>query len=120
MRAVGWRMSSPIRGASPLPASRRPGGATSGGSGWLCQHLYDHYLFTRDRRFLQWAYPIMKGAAQFYADMLTEEPKHHWLVVAPANSPENHFLTQRRARGGHLPWPDHVLSIGPLPLRRLH
>jgi alpha-L-fucosidase 2 len=38
-----------------------------------------------------WAYPIMKGAAQFYADLLVEEPKHHWLVVAPANSPENHF-----------------------------
>ena len=23
--------------------------------------------------------------------MLIEEPKHHWLVIAPANSPENHF-----------------------------
>jgi alpha-L-fucosidase 2 len=33
----------------------------------------------------------MKGAAQFYADLLIEEPKHHYLVVAPANSPENHF-----------------------------
>ena len=34
----------------------------------------------------------MKGSAQFYSDMLIEEPTHHWLVVAPANSPENHFL----------------------------
>ena len=33
----------------------------------------------------------MKGAAQFYSDMLIEEPTHHWLVIAPANSPENHF-----------------------------
>ncbi|MEI9960462.1 MAG: hypothetical protein WDM76_04810 [Limisphaerales bacterium] len=41
--------------------------------------------------FLQWAYPIMKGSAQFYSDLLIEEPKHHWLVIAPANSPENHF-----------------------------
>ena len=80
-----WGFTSPGESAS--------WGATSGGSAWLCQHLYDHYLFTRDRRFLQWAYPIMKGAAQFYADMLIEEPKHHWLVVAPANSPENHFFT---------------------------
>jgi alpha-L-fucosidase 2 len=80
-----WGFTSPGESAS--------WGATSGGSAWLCQHLYDHYLFTRDRRFLQWAYPIMKGAAQFYADMLMEEPQHHWLVVAPANSPENHFLT---------------------------
>lgn len=66
-------------------------GAANSGSAWLCQHLWDHWLFTRDRKFLQWAYPILKGSARFYADMLIEEPKHSWLVVAPANSPENHF-----------------------------
>jgi alpha-L-fucosidase 2 len=78
-----WGFTSPGESAS--------WGATTGGSAWLCQHLWDHYLFTRDRKFLEWAYPIMKGSAQFYADMLIEEPKHHYLVVAPANSPENHF-----------------------------
>jgi alpha-L-fucosidase 2 len=78
-----WGFTSPGESAS--------WGATTGGSAWLCQHLWDHYLFTRDRKFLEWAYPIMKGSAQFYADLLIEEPKHHYLVVAPANSPENHF-----------------------------
>jgi alpha-L-fucosidase 2 len=58
----------------------------------LCQHLWDHYLFTRDLQFLKWAYPILKGSARFYADMLIEEPSHKWLVTAPANSPENGFL----------------------------
>jgi alpha-L-fucosidase 2 len=79
-----WGFNSPGEAAS--------WGSFSGGSAWLCQHLYDHYLFTRDKKFLQWAYPIMKGSAQFYSDMLIEAPTHHWLVVAPANSPENHFL----------------------------
>lgn len=78
-----WGFTSPGESAS--------WGATTGGSAWLCQHLWDHWLFTRDKKFLEWAYPIMKGSAQFYADMLIEEPKHHYLVVAPANSPENHF-----------------------------
>ncbi|MDB6015528.1 MAG: glycoside hydrolase family protein [Pedosphaera sp.] len=78
-----WGFTSPGESAS--------WGATTAGSAWLCQHLYDHYLFTLDRDFLQWAYPILKGSAQFYADMLIEEPNHHWLVIAPANSPENHF-----------------------------
>ncbi len=78
-----WGFTSPGESAS--------WGATTGGSAWLCQHLWDHYLFTQDRKFLEWAYPIMKGSAQFYADLLIEEPKHHYLVVAPANSPENHF-----------------------------
>lgn len=78
-----WGFTSPGEAAS--------WGATTGGSAWLCQHLWDHWEFTRDRKFLRWAYPILKGSARFYADMLIEEPKHHWLVVAPANSPENHF-----------------------------
>jgi alpha-L-fucosidase 2 len=33
----------------------------------------------------------MKGAARFYSDLLIEEPQNHWLVIAPANSPENSF-----------------------------
>ncbi|NOS68575.1 MAG: glycoside hydrolase family 95 protein [Verrucomicrobia bacterium] len=79
-----WGFTSPGESAS--------WGATTGGSAWLCQHLWDHWRFTRDRKFLAWAYPIMKGSARFYADLLIEEPKHHYLVIAPANSPENHFL----------------------------
>ena len=72
-----WGYTAPGEGAS--------WGATTSGSGWFCQHLWDHWLFTRDKKFLQWAYPIMKGAAQFYEDTLIEEPTHHWLVMAPVN-----------------------------------
>jgi alpha-L-fucosidase 2 len=78
-----WGYTSPGESAS--------WGSTTSGSGWLCQHLWDHYLFTRDKKFLRWAYPIMKGAAEFYSALLVEDPKHHWLVIAPANSPENSF-----------------------------
>jgi len=80
-----WGFTSPGEGAD--------WGATTTGSAWLCQHLWDHYLYTGDREFLKRAYPVMKGSAQFYLDMLIEEPTHHWLVTAPANSPENAFLT---------------------------
>ena len=78
-----WGFTAPGEGAS--------WGSTTTGSAWLCQHLWDHYLFTRDRKFLAWAYPILKGSAQFYSDLLIEEPSHKWLVTAPANSPENAF-----------------------------
>lgn len=78
-----WGFTAPGEGAS--------WGSTTTGSAWLCQHLWDHYLFTRDKEFLKRAYPIMKGSAQFYADMLIEEPTHKWLVTAPGNSPENSF-----------------------------
>jgi len=73
------------------PGEQASWGATASGSAWLCDHLWEHYDYTRDKRFLQWAYPIMKGSAEFYLDMLIAEPKHGWLVTAPSNSPENGF-----------------------------
>lgn len=75
------------------PGEHASWGATVSGSAWLCQHLWEHYAFTKDRQFLAWAYPIMKSAALFYLDLLIEEPKHRWLVTAPSNSPENSFRT---------------------------
>ncbi len=61
---------------------------------WLCQHLWEHYAFTGDRDYLaRAAYPVMKGAAQFFLDFLTEDPVTKYLVTAPSNSPENAFRT---------------------------
>jgi len=61
--------------------------------GWLCRHLWEHYAFSGDRKFLEAAYPILKESAEFYLDFLVEEPKHKWLVTSPSNSPENRFRT---------------------------
>lgn len=78
-----WGFTSPCEDAS--------WGSTTGSAAWQCHHLWDHYLYTCDLNYLKWAYPIMKEAAQFYADMLVEEPEHHWLVTSPSSSPENSF-----------------------------
>ena len=56
---------------------------------WLCQHLWDRYLFSGDKNFLQEAYPLMRGAAEFFVDFLVEDPNTGYLVVTPSNSPEN-------------------------------
>lgn len=79
-----WLFTSPGEGAD--------WGSTCSGSGWLCEDLWRHYQYTLDRAYLDKVYPVMRGAAQFYLDMLIEEPSHHWLVTAPSNSPENAFL----------------------------
>jgi alpha-L-fucosidase 2 len=61
------------------------------GSGWLCQHLYEHYRFTGDRKFLeQDAYPLMKDACLFYLDWLVDDGKGR-LVTPVGISPENTF-----------------------------
>lgn len=78
-----WHFTSPGEGAD--------WGSTSSGAGWLSQHLWEHYAFSQDVKFLAKAYPTMKEAALFFLDMLIEEPKNKWLVTAPSNSPENGF-----------------------------
>ena len=56
---------------------------------WLCQHLWDRYLYSGDMEYLRWAYPIMKSAAEFFVDFLVEDPNTGYMVVTPSNSPEN-------------------------------
>jgi alpha-L-fucosidase 2 len=61
------------------------------GAAWLCQHLYEHYLFTQDKDFLaRDAYPVMRQAALFMLDFLVEDPQGR-LVTNPSHSPENSF-----------------------------
>jgi len=79
------------------PGERASWGSTVSGSAWLCEHLWEHYAFTTDKQYLEWAYPTMKGSAQFYLDMLIAEPNHGWLVTAPSNSPENAFRMKNGA-----------------------
>jgi alpha-L-fucosidase 2 len=76
-----WRATAPVDG----PGS----GMWPMGGAWLCQNLWEHYLFTEDKNYLRKIYPAMKGAAQFFLDTLVEEPTHHWLVTCPSLSPEN-------------------------------
>lgn len=60
------------------------------GGAWLCQHLWEHYSYSGDKKYLKnKAYPIMKEAALFCLDWLIE--KDGYLVTAPSTSAENEF-----------------------------
>lgn len=78
-----WRITGPVDGGFY--------GVWPMGGAWLCRHIWEHYLFTGDKKFLQKYYPVLKGAATFYVDALQEEPDHKWLVVVPSMSPENAY-----------------------------
>ncbi len=65
-------------------------------SGWLCQHLYEKYEYTKDLEFLKnTAYPIMKKAATFYLETLEIDAQGHY-VMTPSTSPENEFIVEGR------------------------
>ena len=59
--------------------------------GWLCEHLYEHYQYTRDPVFLkEEALPAIRDAARFYLDVMAKDDQGR-LMISPATSPENAF-----------------------------
>ncbi|MBZ4041370.1 glycoside hydrolase family 95 protein [Flavobacterium hibisci] len=76
-----WRINGAVDGAT--------WGVWNAGGGWLSQHIWEHYLYTGDKKYLESVYEVIKGAAVFYSDFLVKHPKNGWLVVVPGNSPEN-------------------------------
>ncbi len=83
-----WRIAGPIDGT-------QWGMFPTGGS-WLTTHIWQHYLFTGDKAFLEEYYPVMKGAADFLLDYMQEYPADGqlkmaagWLMTVPTVSPEH-------------------------------
>lgn len=68
-----------------------------GAAAWLAQHLWWHWEFGGDRRFLaEHAYPYMREVAIFWSEFLVPErreghPLAGKLVSVPSNSPENSY-----------------------------
>ena len=52
-----WRVTGAI--------DKAPSGLWPTGGAWMCQHLWEHYLYTGDKKFLAEVYPIMESAARF-------------------------------------------------------
>ncbi len=64
------------------------------GPAWASTHIWEHYLFTEDREFLEaYGYEVMREAALFISDYLVEHPETGFLVTGPSISPENLFVT---------------------------
>lgn len=88
--ASGWVVHHNFdlwRGSAPINAANH--GIWVTGGAWLCQHLWETCLFTGDRAFLEHrAYPLMKGAAEFFIDFLYRDELTGFLISGPSNSPE--------------------------------
>jgi alpha-L-fucosidase 2 len=82
-----WRDSFPVDGAARAAFWNMT-------AGWFTSHLWEHWLFSGDQKFLaDEAYPLMKGAAEFYADWLAPASDGSGELVTPVStSPENAFI----------------------------
>ena len=93
------------------PGEHPSWGLTSGASGWVCQHLWEHYLFTKDKNYLKEVYPTLKNLAKFYIDWLVTDSETGKLVSGPASSPENGFLAPDGSNGSISMGPSHDQEI---------
>lgn len=76
-----WRITGVVDGAY--------WGMWPNGGAWLCRHLWEHYLYTGDKKFLADVFPALKGSADFFLSFLVREPTKGWLVTCPSVSPEH-------------------------------
>ena len=76
-----WRIAGVVDGT--------PWGMFPTGGSWLTTHLWQHYLYTGDRKFLEENYDILKGAADFLLDYMQVHPQYGWLMTVPTVSPEH-------------------------------
>lgn len=70
------------------------------GAAWLCLHIFEHYRYTGDKKFLEEYLPYAKKAALFFEDTLIEN-EFGELVVSPTISPENAYSLPN-GKVGHL------------------
>jgi len=89
-----WRIAGPVDGTT--------WGMFPTGGAWLTTHLWQHYLYTGDKTFLEKYYPVMKGAADFLIDYMQPYPADGalknaagWLVTNPTVSPEHGPMGKR-------------------------
>ncbi|MEJ7736431.1 MAG: glycoside hydrolase family 95 protein [Chitinophagaceae bacterium] len=76
-----WMVAAPMDGPTW-------GTFTTAGA-WLCNQLWQKYLYTEDPGYLKKIYPLIKGSAEFFMDFLVKQPGTDWYVTNPSNSPEN-------------------------------
>ena len=85
-----WAMTNPVGQfgkEDPMWSCWNMGGA------WLSTHIWEHYAFTQDKKYLKnEGYEIMKGASQFCLKWLVED-KNGNSITSPSTSPENQYLT---------------------------
>ncbi len=85
-----WAMSNPVGNfgnGDPAWANWTMGGT------WASTHLWQHYLYTHDKTFLEkQAYPLMKGAAEFCLAWLVTDSSGKF-ITSPSTSPENTYKT---------------------------
>lgn len=87
-----WAQTAPTGGYDSDPKGAPRWSCWPMAGVWLCQHLWEHYAFGGDKKYLsKTAYPLMKGAAEFLLQWLQKDPETGYWITNPSTLPENRF-----------------------------
>ena len=87
-----WAQTAPTGGYDSDPKGAPRWSCWPMAGVWLCRHLWEHYAFGGDKKYLsKTAYPLMKGAAEFLLQWLQKDPETGYWITNPSTSPENRF-----------------------------
>ncbi|KAG0259030.1 hypothetical protein BGZ95_004805 [Linnemannia exigua] len=88
-----WAHTGPLSDTSAKDTFYFPAAAA-----WLCQHVWDRYLYSQDDKFLkERAYKLMKGASMFWMDTLVKDRGNGSLLTSPSQSPGHGPFTEGSA-----------------------
>lgn len=71
---------------------------------WYCTHLWQHYRYTLDKKFLKRAFPSMLSATQFWLDRLIIDPVDGKYVCPQEYSPEHGPVEDGMPHAQQLVW----------------
>lgn len=91
-----WRHADPVGGeerhGDPIWAFWPMSGP------WLSRHLWEHYQYSEDKKYLAEVLPVIKSSVQFCLDWLIED-EEGYLITSPSTSPEHPFYTENGKMG---------------------
>jgi alpha-L-fucosidase 2 len=63
------------------------------GAAWLSLHIWEHYEYNQDKKFLKKYFYLLREACLFFVDFLVPEK----MIISPSSSPENNYLLNGEA-----------------------
>lgn len=71
---------------------------------WYCTHLWQHYRYTLDKKFMERAFPAMLSAVQYWLDRLVIDPTDGTYVCPKEYSPEHGPVEDGMPHAQQLVW----------------
>jgi alpha-L-fucosidase 2 len=65
---------------------------------WILMQMWEHYLFTEDKEFLEEEFfLVLQSAVEFFLGYIFQEENTQWYTSGPSISPENSFLFHEKS-----------------------